>query len=402
VLHNDLKSGNILLDDHFRAKLSDFGLSQKSIVHGVAGTPYWMAPELFHGSEPSSATDVYSFGVTMFEIFSRCQPYEGQGTPQEVLAKVTNLSRVPDYRPRLPASTIAPQDLVDLMNECWNKNPLRRPTFEEIASRVGECLREEETHRRKSMQHMAAEGLLYQVFPKRIADALKAGKEVDPEHHDCVTVFFSDIVGFTNISSTLQPIKVMNMLDRLYKEFDLLARKHQVFKVETIGDAYMGVTNLIEKQEDHAQRMCCFAIEVVEAANRVPVEEGNMEDCVHIRVGLHCGSVVASVVGTLNPRFCLFGDTVNMASRMESNSAKDKIHMSETTTIALIEQGANSFLRWSSRGEIDIKGKGRIKTFWLESYSGINMASIKADVDTPESPIWNHLNVNNLLDEYAH
>ena len=85
--------------------------------------------------------------------------------------------------------------------------------------------------------------MLYQVFPKHIADALNAGEKVDPESHEEVTVFFSDVVHFTDISSSLPPLKVSSMLDRLYLSFDSLASKHKVFKVETIGDAWMGVTN---------------------------------------------------------------------------------------------------------------------------------------------------------------
>jgi len=164
--------------------------------------------------------------------------------------------------------------------------------------------------------------LLYDVFPKHVADALREGRPVEPERKDCVTIFFSDIVGFTTISSSLDPEKVSTMLHRLYTAFDELSSAHRIFKVETIGDAYMAVTNLVEDQHnDHAVRMARFAVGAIQAARNTLIDLDNPSlGSVRIRVGLHSGPVVANVVGTRNKRYCLFGDSVNTASRMESNS----------------------------------------------------------------------------------
>ena len=150
--------------------------------------------------------------------------------------------------------------------------------------------------------------LLYDVFPKHVADALREGRPVEPERKDCVTIFFSDIVGFTTISSSLDPEKVSSA--------------HRIFKVETIGDAYMAVTNLVEDQlNDHAVRMARFAVSAIQAARNTLIDLDNPSlGTVRIRVGLHSGPVVANVVGTRNKRYCLFGDSVNTAARMESNS----------------------------------------------------------------------------------
>ena len=164
--------------------------------------------------------------------------------------------------------------------------------------------------------------LLYDVFPKHVADALREGRPVEPERKDCVTIFFSDIVGFTTISSSLDPEKVSTMLHRLYTAFDALSSAHRIFKVETIGDAYMAVTNLVEDQlNDHAVRMARFAVSAIQAARNTLIDLDNPSlGTVRIRVGLHSGPVVANVVGTRNKRYCLFGDSVNTAARMESNS----------------------------------------------------------------------------------
>lgn len=208
--------------------------------------------------------------------------------------------------------------------------------------------------------------LLYSVFPKHIADALRNGKKVAPENHDMVTIFFSDIVGFTDISAKLDPLKISDMLDRLYNSFDALSDYHDVFKVETIGDAYMAVTNLTKEQPDHCKRITEFAVDAIRVANQTLIDEDNPSmGFVNIRVGFHSGSVVSNVVGTRNPRYCLFGDTVNTASRMESNSEKNRIHCSETSATLLRQQCPR--MRIFPRGFIDVKGKGEMKTFWIHT-----------------------------------
>src|SRR6056300_678363 len=174
------------------------------------------------------------------------------------------------------------------------------------------------------------------------------------ETHNNVTIFFSDIVRFTDISRVLPPVKVMKMLDRLYLAFDALANQHEVFKVETIGDAWMGVTNLEGNQADsHAKRIAEFAMDAIQAANQVLIDEDDPSaGYVHIRVGLHSGAVVSNVIGSLNPRYGLFGDTVNMASRMESLSTSDRIQCSEAAAKLLKKQAAS--LPLVKRGKVAV------------------------------------------------
>ena len=241
VIHGDLKAQNILVDTKFRAKVSDFGLSQKKNIGGT-GTPYWMAPELLRGETTNTmASDVYSFGIILYEVYSRREPYEGESST-EVLRLVADTTV--NKRPPIPKS--CPAQVQSLMTDCLVAHAEQRPSFGEVDERLKRVDMKTLDETSTSSSSSSSSSLLlsggggkgrnatislFDIFPKHIAEALRDGKKVEPEHKDCVTIFFCDVVGFTEMSSVLDPRKVANMLDRLYHKFDELSHQHDVFKV---------------------------------------------------------------------------------------------------------------------------------------------------------------------------
>ncbi|XP_066252890.1 soluble guanylate cyclase 88E [Euwallacea similis] len=218
----------------------------------------------------------------------------------------------------------------------------------------------EESMRKLDEEMKRTDELLYQMIPKQVADRLRKGENpIDTcEMFDSVSILFSDVVTFTEICSRITPMEVVSMLNGMYSIFDRLTERNRVYKVETIGDAYMVVSGAPAKEGNHAERVCDMALDMVEAIT--DLKDPSTGQHLRIRVGVHSGAVVAGIVGLKMPRYCLFGDSVNTASRMESSSETMKIHISEYTRQCLPPS-----YKVLERGEIQIKGKGAMKTYWL-------------------------------------
>ncbi|XP_064185978.1 guanylate cyclase soluble subunit beta-2 [Anguilla rostrata] len=213
--------------------------------------------------------------------------------------------------------------------------------------------------RNLEVEKKKTETLLYAMLPHHVANQLKEGKKVESGEFKVCTILFSDVVTFTNICAACEPIQIVNMLNLMYSKFDRLTSVHDVYKVETIGDAYMVVGGVPVPVSTHAERVANFALGMRIAAREVASPITGQP--IQIRVGLHTGPVLAGVVGEKMPRYCLFGDTVNTASRMESHGVPDHIHLSPTTYSALEDKGFDI----SARGEIQVKGKGLMTTYFL-------------------------------------
>jgi class 3 adenylate cyclase len=300
--------------------------------------------------------------MLLYSLLARKEPFAGEDAIQ-VMQAVMDATADELKRPTVDELNVDTA-IVALMESCWANDPRERPSFSEICTMLARYGKQ--TLADNLIQEVQrGKALLQQILPPRVSKALQEGRPVEPEYYDQCTIYFSDVVGFTNISSVLPPKDVMSMLNDLYIRLDAVAREHDVWKVETTGDAWMGCTNLQVTQADHAARAARFALAAMAAASEV-VMPGTIDKRITIRVGLHSGPVAASVIGTTNPRYCLFGDTVNVASRMESTSEPGRIQMTVPTARLVQKQDNSLSYRLKRRaGAIEVKGKGIMKTWWL-------------------------------------
>ncbi|KAL5034531.1 hypothetical protein RTP6_002369 [Batrachochytrium dendrobatidis] len=209
--------------------------------------------------------------------------------------------------------------------------------------------------------------LLQQMLPPSVSSQLMEGKTVQPQSFESATVFFLDVVGFTTLCSGVSPIATVSLLNAIYKIFDETIEKYDVYKVETIGDSYMIVSGVpTENGKRHATETATLALDILSKVHAFKFSE-TPDLKLRVRIGLNSGPLVAGVVGSKMPRYCLFGDTVNTASRMESTGAPMKIQISQSTYTYLKEAGG---YHTSPRGEIDVKGKGKMATYFLTGKDG--------------------------------
>jgi class 3 adenylate cyclase len=207
-------------------------------------------------------------------------------------------------------------------------------------------------------QYDRSEALLANMLPASIAARLKEpGRSLIADKYDDASVLFADIVGFTERASGSAPADLVRFLDRLYSAFDALVDKHGLEKIKVSGDSYMVVSGVPRPRPDHAQTLADFALDMANVAAGLKDPHGN---AVPLRVGMACGPVVAGVVGSRRFFYDVWGDAVNVASRMESTDSVGRIQVPEAMYARLKD---DFVLR--ERGRIDVKGKGPMRTWYL-------------------------------------
>uniref|UniRef100_A0A8C6TDR0 Guanylate cyclase n=1 Tax=Neogobius melanostomus TaxID=47308 RepID=A0A8C6TDR0_9GOBI len=397
--HGRLKSTNCLVDGRFVLKITDYGLpmilrSQGLPIDEDPQGLLWTAPELLRNpiQGGSYAGDIYSFGIIIQEVVTRTLPYAMMDMPAEELLE--KLKSPPagalQCRPVVSVDE-APIECLLLMNECWNEDPHKRPTFDDIfkqfrginrgkrANIIDSMLRMLEQYSSNledlirertdelEVERTKTDKLVSQLLPKSVAQSLKKGKKVEPEHYSDSTLYFSDIVGFTTISALSEPIEVVDLLNDLYTMFDAIIASHDVYKVETIGDAYMCASGVPNRNGNrHAAEVANMSLDLLHAIGAFRIKH-MPEIKVKIRIGLHSGPLVAGVVGLTMPRYCLFGDTVTTASHMEATGLPYRIHLS-LNTVKVLTSLKLGFHFDTRKTEVSVKGSE--DTYWLIGRDG--------------------------------
>ncbi|XP_017572831.1 heat-stable enterotoxin receptor [Pygocentrus nattereri] len=395
-MHGRLKSTNCVVDNRMVVKITDFGCN--TIL--TPGKDLWTAPEHMRVQGTSQKGDVYSFAIIAQEIMLRKCPFytESCSDIAEKLYKIQCPSGPTIFRPDLNFETAGEKEVevYVLIKNCWDEDPEKRPDFKKIenilgkifsnlnnqanASYMDNLIRRLQMYSR-NLEHLVeertalykaerdrADQLNFMLLPGPVVRSLKETGRVEPELFDEVTVYFSDIVGFTTICHHSTPMEVVDMLNDMYKNFDSILDNHDVYKVETIGDAYMVASGLPRRNGNrHAVDISLMALDILEFMGTFQLRHLPGIP-LWIRIGVHSGPCAAGVVGNKMPRYCLFGDTVNTASRMESTGLPLRIHVSQSTISIL--QRTNCQFEFESRGETYLKGKGKEMTYWLKGVTG--------------------------------
>jgi adenylate cyclase len=233
-----------------------------------------------------------------------------------------------------------------------------------VRARVGSSLekkhlrdREREMVEALRVEKERSEKLLLNILPREIVTRMHGGETIIADQLSNVTILFSDLVGFTKLSSRLSAADLVRLMNRLFSEFDRLALSFGIEKIKTIGDAYMLVGGLPEPRADHAHAVADMALAMIEVGERMNRE---LATPLQMRIGIHSGDVVAGVIGTHKFAYDIWGDAVNIASRMESHSLPNRIQVSAATHRHIHEH----FLL-EPHGSVEVKGRGPMETYFL-------------------------------------
>ncbi|EGT44749.1 hypothetical protein CAEBREN_05486 [Caenorhabditis brenneri] len=361
--HGNMKSSNCIVDAYWRIKLSNYGMEQLRADEPEAKPDdlLWFAPEIIRryavkhdlSKIELAKADIYSFSIILYEIYGRQGPFGDDLLDSD---EIVQQLKFPDggalTRPDIHLISKAPYPVASVVEKCWAEDPDERPSIKKvkellkplnkglkgnIADNIMNLLDRyrnnlEDVIRERTEQledeRKRNENLLLQLLPKSVANSLKNGQPVEAEFYDSVSIYFSDIVGFTSLSSKSTPLQIVNMLNNLYTNFDTIIDKFDCYKTFTVA--------------------------------HVPDEK------LRLRIGNHTGPVVTGVVGIRMPRYCLFGDTVIVANNMESSGEPMRIQISSDMYELILKCGG--FVT-EQREKIILKNKMEIMTYWMNDYS---------------------------------
>ena len=290
-------------------------------------------PVIFLSALDNVLDKVKAFDVGALDYITK--PFQAK----EVLARVANQLTIQSQQKQLQEQTQQLEELVERL-----QNEIKERQGVELALRLSQ----------KKSDH-----LLLNILPAAIIENLKKGEGAAAERFDSATVLFADLVDFTSLAARVSPLELVNFLNQIFSKFDQLTEKHDLEKIKTSGDAYMVAGGLPVLRADHAEAIANMALDMLEAIAHFKTDTG---EPFQIRIGIHTGPVVAGVIGTKKFSYDLWGDTVNVASRMESQGLPGYIQV----TTDIYEQLKDRYV-FEERGAIAVKGKGETIVYWLKA-----------------------------------
>ncbi len=347
-------------------------------IVAIYGLSFWANTQLWHLLIPIVVWSAFRFGprgttllivlITTMEVFRIVQ--QSRGIPLDppmamnsalllfqsfigviTLTTLMLTAVIAERRHAEQGQVRANSELNTLTRLLQDSNAALTRANDELESRV------EKRTRALKLEQEKSESLLLNILPKAIAQRLKHEPRPIANAFDEVTVLFADIVNFSEVSSHVSPRELLQILNQIFSAFDCLSEKYGVEKIKTIGDAYMAVAGVPEPQPRHADVVAQMAIEMLQVIDQLDIPGGYQPS---LRIGINTGPVVAGVIGTKKFIYDLWGDTVNVASRMESLGEPNRIQVTEGTYQRLSRR-----FTFEARGPIEVKGKGPINTYWL-------------------------------------
>ena len=387
--HGSLTTTSCIVTGRMEVKVANYGIQRIRSMARRERRPenhleyimLWEAPELLNNPVTFDTgvlqkADVYSYAIIAHEIFYEKGPF---WLGPEIHAPSTGrlLESVRDGRQDIYGNYTRPfvhindfehcklcnvqlnsamqyrssRESINVVIKCWEQNPNKRPDFDRIKKMRTQIMRtnlvddlilrlqeytdklEQEVDRQTkhiSDEKEKANDLVNTLLPRVVADELKDGLPSIPVEYPAVTIYQSDIQGFTSIGTKSEPIEILRMLRDFYKIFDHIISKFDAYKVETIGDAYVAVSGAPVVNTNHSSQMCLFALEIRSEIDKFKMVHLPNEK-LRIRIGIHSGPIVGGVVGQSMPRWCLFGRAREICDKMESTGKSGDIQISEAT-----------------------------------------------------------------------
>ena len=345
-----VESGNILVVDDIE--------SNRDLLARRLGADGHQVTEAEGGKKALQLLEIEDFDLVLLDLMMP----DMNGF--EVLARM----KADDRLHRIPVIMISALDEIDSVVRCIEagaEDYLPKP-FDPVLlkARISAGLEKKHWHDRERLyldrlesEKEKYERLLLNILPRQIVGRLNDGETMIADRFDEVSILFADLVGFTKLSSRTSPGKVLEYLNGLFSEFDSLAGKFGVEKIKMMGDAYMVVAGVPESRADHAEAIADMGLAMLDVLVRVNTR---FDDTCDMRVGIHSGPVVAGIIGTHRFVYDVWGDAVNVASRLESYGVANRVQISEDTAKLL---AASFEVEW--RDSISLKGWGRVEAYFL-------------------------------------